>query len=283
MFSIVTPTYNRAYLIENAIKSVINQTYSNWELIIVDDGSTDDTEEVIQKYLLDKRIRYFKKEKTGAAHTRNVGASYATQKFITALDSDDEAFPHWLETVSKHIKEDTGIVCCGTIKKFADGTVSPQYPYEVNVFGEKKKVSFICGSLFTRRFIFSAIGGYDLEMPTGLQSELGFRIIEYLRTTNLKIISVNECLAQINIHNGLRERTDWRTLAEDCLVFVNKFSYYFKKWDRKGLADNYTVIAFYNYKLKNRKASLFYLSKAIRFKPFGVMNYARMIKYGFLI
>ena len=62
-FSIVMATYNRAYCIENAINSVLKQDFKDWELIIVDDGSTDNTEEVVKKYLDDKRIKYIKLKK----------------------------------------------------------------------------------------------------------------------------------------------------------------------------------------------------------------------------
>ena len=58
MITIVTPTYNRELLVQSTIKSIQAQTYKNWELIIIDDGSTDNTEEVIQNFLSDKRIRY---------------------------------------------------------------------------------------------------------------------------------------------------------------------------------------------------------------------------------
>jgi glycosyltransferase involved in cell wall biosynthesis len=60
--SIIIPTYNRAWCIENAIKSVINQNYDNWELIIIDDGSTDNTKKIVKKYLENNKIKYFYKE-----------------------------------------------------------------------------------------------------------------------------------------------------------------------------------------------------------------------------
>ena len=59
LFSIIIPTYNRAFFLPNAIGSIINQKYTNWELIIIDDGSTDNTKEVVKPYLKDERISYF--------------------------------------------------------------------------------------------------------------------------------------------------------------------------------------------------------------------------------
>lgn len=281
-FSIITPTYNRALLLPKAIQSITGQTYHNWEFIIIDDGSTDNTEEVVKKYLTDPRVRYIKKENTGGAHSRNYGASLATGDFITFLDSDDEALPRWLETVNSHLQDDTGMACVGAIKAFPDGSLTEAPPYEINAYDKKVKVRFTCGSLFVKRHVFSDIQGYDIQMPTGLQSELGYRLIEYLKNTNLQIISIEDCLVKIYFHDGPRMRTDWKSLTIDCVRFVEKFYPYFKRWDKRELANNYAVIAYYNYKLKQRRDSLLYLAKAIWFKPFDVKNYLRIIKYGLL-
>lgn len=130
--------------------------------------------------------------------------------------------------------------------------------------------------------MFLDIKGYDTEMPTGLQSELGYRILEHLQTSRLKIVSIEECLVCVYLHDGERMRSDWKSLTRDCERFVNKFYSYFNKWDRKELANNYTVIAYYNYMLNQRKESLSYLIKAIRLKPFHIKNYFRIIKYGLI-
>lgn len=90
-FSIVIAVYNRQNLISRAIKSVLNQDSNNWELIIVDDFSTDETKSVIKPFLVDKRLRYFKTElNSGVAIARNLGIRKAKGNYITFLDSDDE-------------------------------------------------------------------------------------------------------------------------------------------------------------------------------------------------
>ena len=90
LVSIIMPSYNTGKFITETIESVISQTYSNWELIIVDDCSTDDTDELVDKYLADGRIRYIKNEKnSGAAVSRNRALREAKGKWIAFLDSDD--------------------------------------------------------------------------------------------------------------------------------------------------------------------------------------------------
>ncbi len=95
LISIIMPTFNYSSYIGEAIDSVLKQTYSNWELIIVNDGSTDDTEKIVKKYLKkDKRIRYYKNEKNiGVAKSRQKGLDNSKGKFIGHLDSDDLLYP----------------------------------------------------------------------------------------------------------------------------------------------------------------------------------------------
>lgn len=106
LVSIIMPSYNTAQYIGATIKSVLNQTYTNWELIIVDDCSTDNTDEVVKKYLNDKRIKYLKNEQnSGAAISRNRALRAARGQWIAFLDSDDLWMPEKLEKQICFMKE----------------------------------------------------------------------------------------------------------------------------------------------------------------------------------
>lgn len=98
MVSVIMPSYNTAEYIAESIQSVLNQTYTNWELIIVDDCSTDNTDETVEPYLRDSRIFYLKNDKnSGAAVSRNRALREAKGKWIAFLDSDDLWLPEKLE------------------------------------------------------------------------------------------------------------------------------------------------------------------------------------------
>lgn len=106
LVSIIMPSYNTAQYIEKTIKSVLDQTYTNWELIIVDDCSTDNTDEVVKNYLTDKRIKYLKNEQnSGAAVSRNRALREAKGQWIAFLDSDDLWMPEKLEKQICFMKE----------------------------------------------------------------------------------------------------------------------------------------------------------------------------------
>ena len=98
LVSIVMPSYNTDGYIKESIESVLYQSYPYWELIIVDDCSTDNTDEIIKPYLTDDRIRYLKNEKnSGAAVSRNYALREAKGKWVAFLDSDDLWHPEKLE------------------------------------------------------------------------------------------------------------------------------------------------------------------------------------------
>lgn len=106
LVSIIMPSYNTAKYIEESIKSVLAQTYTNWELLIVDDCSTDNTDEIVQSFLSDERIKYFKnKYNSGAAISRNRALREAKGKWIAFLDSDDLWLPQKLEKQISFMKE----------------------------------------------------------------------------------------------------------------------------------------------------------------------------------
>lgn len=281
MISIITPTWNRKDMLQVTIRSILNQTYRNWELIIVDDGSTDGTENAIQHFLADKRIRYVKKENSGQAHSLNVGATYVTGTFITFLDSDDEAYPNWLEVVSGFLTHDTGIACVGAIRRFSDGTILKEGLQPFRLYGQQMRLKFTCGSLFIRRDVFNAIGGYDSGLRSNIQTDLGYRLLEHLRNTSLRIVTINDYLVQINVHEGERIRTNWQKRRDGGVQFIHKHYDFIRRNDPKEVSNIYASIAFSSYKLKRRGESIQYLIKAIQHNPVRVRNYFRIFKYAF--
>lgn len=102
--SVIVPAYNVEDCVGKAIESVVAQDYTNWELIIIDDGSKDNTKDVVKKYLKDKRIKYFFQKNRGVAGARNNGLKKAVGEYITLLDSDDEILPGFFKSAIKKFK-----------------------------------------------------------------------------------------------------------------------------------------------------------------------------------
>lgn len=114
MISVIIPTYNRGSIIKKSIESVLNQSYVDIEVLIVDDGSTDDTEKVVAN-IKDSRVRYFRLEKnSGACVARNIGASLAKGEYIAFQDSDDEWDPRKLDMQLSFLRKGNfDFVFCG--------------------------------------------------------------------------------------------------------------------------------------------------------------------------
>lgn len=125
MISVVMPTYNRAKTIERAVYSILNQTYQDFEIIIIDDNSNDNTEQII-KEINDERIRYIKNSvNKGANESRNIGVREAKGDFIAFQDSDDEWVKNKLELqIIALEKTNSDVVASGFFRYEDDGTVS---------------------------------------------------------------------------------------------------------------------------------------------------------------
>ena len=127
-FSIVIPTFNRSKIISRSVDSVLRQTFSDYEIIIIDNGSNDNTDELIRKKYKDAKIKYFYQEGSGSpANPRNKGIDLAKGRWICFLDSDDEWFPNKLEVVFQTIKDtpECEVICHNEIY-FSETKQSPE-------------------------------------------------------------------------------------------------------------------------------------------------------------
>ena len=187
MISVIIPTYNRAHLIERSIKSVLNQTYRDFELLIIDDGSTDNTEEVVAQFE-DERIRYIKCEQNGgASKARNRGIAEARYEYIAFQDSDDEWHADKLEKQMKAMQEaaeDVGLVYCEYFYHGLNG-VEDYWPDRKIPLEEKSGYIFprlLKGNLvgtptmLVKRECFERVGVFNENFPCFEDWELVLRI-----------------------------------------------------------------------------------------------------------
>ena len=137
LISIITPVYNSEKYIERTIESVINQTYKNWEMILVDDCSTDNSESIVKKYSCnDQRIKYYRlKENSGAGKARNLALEKAKGTYIAYLDSDDIWKKEKLEKQLKFMKSNKYAFSCTSYEKIDENDnykKTIEMPKEIN-------------------------------------------------------------------------------------------------------------------------------------------------------
>jgi len=160
-FTIVIPSYNRGHIVGRAIESVLNQSYSDFEIIVVDDGSTDNTKEVVCQYM-DSRINYFFQENSGVSAARNTGSKLAKGDYLVFLDSDDYVNDIWLKdffTLLQHNLTDV-VICKSKITEDFKNDSS----------------SFLAGTFAINKNVFYDIGMYDENLKFGENTELNWRI-----------------------------------------------------------------------------------------------------------
>lgn len=181
----VIATYNRARLLKETIESVLKQTFQDFELIIVDDGSTDDTEKVLKSY--GDRLRYFRQENRGPSAARNLGIHHACARWISIQDSDDICAPNHLKTLFGFVEKNPD---CGMV--FANGSYldDPGPKGKTIIPREKSERMAERGveltDLFSTSIVrlqaallskeaFLSIGGLDETLRICMDLDLGFR------------------------------------------------------------------------------------------------------------
>ncbi|MGM0440987.1 MAG: glycosyltransferase family 2 protein [Elusimicrobiota bacterium] len=169
-FSVVIPTYNRREFLSKAVESVLEQTFKDFELIVVDDGSTDGTERLIKKYP-DKRITYLYQENRGVSRARNRGIKEAAGKYIAFLDSDDWWLEEKLEITRKAIEDNPDYGVFHTQEKwYRNGQLLNQKKRHRKPTGYvfKRCLKLCCISISTavvERDLFDKIGMFDENLP----------------------------------------------------------------------------------------------------------------------
>ena len=178
--SIIIPTYNRKCFLREAVNSVLNQTYKDFELIVIDDGSTDGTQEMIKEF--GGKIIYKSQENRGASSARNVGISMSKGKLISFLDSDDVWHKEKLSEQMKFFKEYPEAKICYTDEIWVRHgvRVNPMrkhQKYSGWVFDKCLPLCIISiSSVMIRREVFDEIGLFDEDLPACEDYDMWLRI-----------------------------------------------------------------------------------------------------------
>lgn len=159
LVSIIVPVYNMEVFVEECLKSILNNTYTNFELIIVNDGSTDNTLEIVSKFK-DPRIQIINKENGGAASSRNVGLNIAKGEYIIFIDADDVITTDFIKLYVTYSLEYNADICYSGFLRFFEFTPKENsVPHKVTVYQKEGYFNtdakrIVCtGKLFSKRLI----------------------------------------------------------------------------------------------------------------------------------
>ncbi len=184
LISVIIPTYNRAGVLSRAVKSVLDQTYDHFELIIVDDASEDDTQNVVKSFA-DERMKYIRHEKNkGGSAARNTGISASKGKFIGFLDDDDEWMPDKLGKQVQKFRassEKVGLIYCGTEIVRGDRVLTTYSPEEKGDLSYRLLIGTTIGGTdpaLVKKECFDEVGLFDEELKSCQDWDMWKRISE---------------------------------------------------------------------------------------------------------
>ncbi|MFO1429879.1 MAG: glycosyltransferase [Candidatus Competibacteraceae bacterium] len=197
LISVVLTTYNRAGYLGEAVESVLSQSYSAIELIVVDDGSTDGTATVLAAYAA--RLQYFFQENRGCSAARNVGIAKASGNFLAFLDSDDIWVPHKLTLQMKTLGQAPEIEA---VYGHAEQFVSPELDEKAkarlrHLAGRTLPAPLAC-SLLIRREAFERVGSWDESLRLGLEADWYARACE----AGIKTVLLPDVLYRRRLHRS---------------------------------------------------------------------------------
>lgn len=218
--SVVIPTYNRAHLVGQAIESVLHQTCQYFEIIVVDDASTDNTQEVVKGFG-DPRIQYLLHEQNyGAPQARNSGAEVARYEYLAFLDSDDVWYPVFLErqlAVLNGFPPDVGMICCSMIQKQGESrrVVTPSarhLTFDGNLIQAR---GGLCSSSFVvRRSAFQEIGGFDVNFSSFQDFDFLLRM-----SASYRVEASDEILMEYRLgKDSISVNMDKRIKGLECII-----------------------------------------------------------------
>lgn len=285
-FSIITPTFNRAHTIERTIKSVLQQKYDNFEMIIIDDGSTDNTYSIIEKYLSDPRIRYIGPNKNGGVNVaRNIGLKHVSNDvdWITFLDSDDEFFPDALQKMEQTIIKNKNYHYYRFAVVYDNGD-SACFAKTDNLainYIETLKQEDINGEwvvTFSKEILEK---GFRFEDKINAFESISWYT---LSKSELCLYSLNKVrIYQLDTEGLQRQtvKTDdyYKNQIKGMLLFFKLHGDDLKKYNKKDYATRLYILSHANFKLTNYKEGVFYLIKAISIDPFNISVFKKIFKF----
>lgn len=293
-FSVIIPLFNKEKFVQNTLQSILNQSFSDFEIIIVNDGSTDESEKVVSEFQ-DARIRYFVQKNQGVSMARNVGISLAQSNYISFLDADDYWYPDFLERMHLAIAlfPEQKVFSAAIEIETPKNTFSAEYSIQktgefevVNYFNASSKESVIWTSCAViHREVFEKVGDFDVTIKSGQDTDLWIRIgLVYPVVFNWKILaryvydprslSKNQSLTNAKMNFSKFATLEKSNPELKKFLDLNRFSLAIKSkinQDKTHFDSLYQAIDLENLNLKKRVLLLlpaYFLEKLILLKQF---------------
>jgi glycosyltransferase involved in cell wall biosynthesis len=277
--SVIIITYNRAQLLKTAMQTVLAQTFEDFELLIIDDGSPDDTENTVKSFH-DPRVRYVKHaQNQGEGGARNTGIQHAEGEYIAFLDDDDEWLPNKLQLQVRLLDaqpKQVGFVHSALINFYADTGEEVEKKRSVEavsgqVFDRLLQENFvILSTVMARKACFDAVGPFDLSIPAGLDYDMWVRLSQRYAFAYIDVPLIKY---RIHRHN-LGSNFSLQIRGQE--AFFNKYAAYTKAPGKPNSMRYFKLGLLYGFTQDLKSARRIYL-KSIRLCPLNPKPYVAFL------
>jgi glycosyltransferase involved in cell wall biosynthesis len=284
--SVIIPAYNAAKYLPSSIESVMAQTYPDWEIVVVDDGSSDNTKTVLSSYqeLLQHKIQCIHQPNRGLPAARNAAIRAAKGEIVALLDADDIWWPARLSRSVEALDRDpeTGLVHARVARIDDHGNVIDE-PYanskylsgRIAPYIYTRRAHIMCPTVTLRKSLIDLDDAFDESLRAAEDRDLWFRIAQ-----RSKVAYVDEILACYLLSPGSMSKDSARMLIAD-VTFVEK---YYRRGDCSGLQRRQALATIYRehgdllFKRAGAKASLKSYFKSVSYDPFSAINVYMLLR-----
>ena len=232
ILSIVVPVYNVEKYLSECIESILNQTFRDYELILVDDGSTDRCPQICDEFALkDERIRVIHQKNAGVSAARNAGIENANGKYVMFVDSDDYIAPTLYENLLKGMSENTDLVISGLVRDYGHKKIKESVDDVIKCNIEELRKNYDtypsmnspCAKLYKRELI------YDIRFDEGISmgEDLLFNLKYYEKCRNIVFLPVCDYFYDCTNANSAthKYKEEYFSCQKQCYIGVKKFKY----------------------------------------------------------
>ena len=273
-FSIIIPTYNRAQELSVAISSVLRQSSDNWNLLIIDDGSIDNTREKIQKYLYSDKIIYKYQKHSGVSSARNCGIELSETDYIIFLDSDDELNPNLIRDLSETDFYNYDLIFWEVEKKIGDKTVILKPKRLEEIYNGLVGI-FLSGSVCYRKKSLEKAGGFDSNLKFGENYELAMRIAQL---PELNTLILNQIYLKYNLNENFRSNSEPKTKLDSLEYLLTKHEEIYLK-DPLSHSRLLYQIGYLNERLGDKRQAIRFYKRALNERPFYIKPLLKILLY----
>ncbi len=274
LIAVVVPTFERSDLVVRAVQSILAQRFTRFEVVVVDDGSTEDIGAALAAVCDDVRVRVVRQPRGGVSRARNTGVAATNAPFLTFLDSDDEADPGWLLAMAKAAGDDLDVFFVGCTYLHEDGTTTEVEPRDLGPGYGGVVGRYLAGTFLVKRTIFDEVGGYRPGLRLGENGDLGMRIGAWSRSNELRSGWTSRSLNTVHVptcpYDPALNYEAVRAVLADLPDLLDE--------DRALLATHFAIAGVAAARLGHRHEARRLLARAVRYDPLEWRHGARWLR-----